>query len=641
MKQWVVRWIVAGLVLWSLPAWGEDIQNSEDAVSVLETMVVTAGRVEEKKEDVTTNITVITEEEIKQSSAHDLGDLLGERGFLIQGYPNSLVQLDLRGFKTNLYGDDLESYVLILIDGRRAGTTNLAKINLDNVERVEILRGPGSVQYGASAMGGVINVITKKGWGKPSVYVEQTLGSWDFRKTAAGASGQFRDFDFSTSVSTESLGDYSTADGDTYYNTGFDSKERISINAGWTFMPKNRIGVTYTGFESKNVGSMAPLSKSGPDDNDEISKSSNDKVDLVYDGQTANGFLLWKLRYFNGEDKHGDTSRDEQQGGQAQLTVDWKHTRVTTGVDWIHYEYEDDNTYDNPAAFLLAKTKLLDDKLVLSAGGRYDQYEIENNEGRSTDDSHEIYSLGAAYKIIPGLSVRANYAEAFKMPTPYQLLSYVDYSAWGMGIWTGNPDLEPEKSETYEIGIDFTKGSLSSGLTYFHTSFVDQIAYYQPAPDVWSNKNIASSTISGIEGTLEFDLGALFDWTYELAPYASFTHLIEYKNDETGEDLYYNPDWKASFGLRFARRDIGFVSKLNFAYFNEWLITDYQGTGENSLGGYTVADLTISKTLFSLQKYGDVSIKADVRNLFNEDYELMQGYPLPGRTFFVGLKYEY
>lgn len=631
-------------------------QNDEEKIHKLEEVVVTAGRVEEKKEDVTINITVVTEEQIQQSSAQDLGDLLAKQGFMIREYPNSLVSVGIRGFRTETHGNDLASHVLVLINGRRAGTGNLAKIMMDNVERVEIIRGPGSVQYGASAMGGVVNVITKQGYEQPSVYVEETLGSWNYQKASGGASGQFKDFDFSFSASSESQDEYNTAKGNKYYNTGFDSKERISVNAGWTFIPENRIGLIYTGCEGEGIGSPGRLSQN---DLDNYVDHAIKTVDIVYDGQTADGFLLWNLRYFKGKDEYetfdpenyGDEHayfRDtDQQGAQAQLTVKWDHAHVTAGFDWTYYAIDNtyttgENTYDNPAAFLMAKTKLLDDKLIFSVGERYDRYEVESDDGQSTNETNWCTSLGAAYKFTPGVSARVNYAEAFKMPTADQLYMYDDYSAWGFGIWSGNPDLDPEKSQTYEIGLDFSKGTFSSGVTYFYTNFENKISYaYDPVDDVTRYENVDGATISGIEGTLQCDIGDFFGWTYKLEPYASFTYLTEYQDEEENIDLQYTPEWTASYGLRFANSSIGFVSNLNFAYISEQDITDYEGTGETTLDGYTVADLTVSKTLFSFQKYGDVSIKADIRNLFDEAYAVIQGYPSPGRTFFVGLKYVY
>jgi vitamin B12 transporter len=642
--QGVVRWVCAGLMLWACPALGEDIESAQDHAVKLDTVVVTAGRLEESIEDVTTNITVINEDDIQQSPAHDLGDLLQEQGFMIQEYPNSVIVVDIRGFKTDIYDSDLEGYVLILIDGVRAGTGHLNKINIDNVERVEIIRGPGSVQYGASALGGVINVITRKGRGKPSAYVEQTLGSWEFMKTEVGASGQLKDFDFAFSASRESQGDYSTADGDTYYNTGFDQKERISVGAGWTFMPGNRFGAIYTGYNADNVGNPGYFDEI--DRTNKMRTSTNNRVALDYHGETSDAFWLWDVKYFNGENKRNSdrankAPKDEQQGGQAQLTADWTPIRVTAGIDWVHYEKA--NIYDNPAVFLLTRTKLFNDRLVLSVAFRYDQYTMESEDGDDTDDGNWTPSVGAAFKILPELRLRANYTEGFKVPTPEQLFRYNDY---GFAVLEGNPDLTPEKSKTYEFGLDFSKGSLHSGLTYFSTVYEDKIDYVQydtppGEPIYYTYDNLPGATFTGLEGNLGFDVGEMFGWSFELAPYASFTRLFTFKNDDTDEELYYNPDWKVSYGLRFAMPDKGFSSKLNFVYFSDHLISDYQGTGQKTLSGYTVADLTITKTLFSMEPYGDVSLKADIRNLFNEDYELFQGYPSPGRTFFVSLAYRY
>ena len=616
----------------------ESVQDSQK----IDTMVVTASRVPENIMDVTSNVTVITEEEIKQSSATDLGELLGENGFLIQGYENTMVQLDIRGFKTEFYDDsELESYVLILVDGRRAGTGLVNKINIDNVERVEIIRGPGSVQYGASAMGGVINVITKKGKGKPSFNVEKTYGSWDYNKTTGSAQGSIKNFDFSVNASKESKGDYATAEGDTYYNTGFDSKTRISANAGWSFMPGNRIGVTYTEFRSEKSGQMQPIKDSTPDDSGNVRKSYNDKIDIVYEGKKADDFLQWTVRYFKGENQYRKSEgKDEQQGGQAQLTGNWHFARVTAGFDWINYEKSTE--YDNPAAFLMTKFNFLDNKLILSAGARQDWYEMKSGDGRSVDDSNWTPSLGLAYKFTPNFKVRAKYSEGFKVPAPVQLFRDEDY---GFAVLIGNPDLTPEKGKTHEFGLDYDNGPITGSLTYQHTDFEDKIEYYyepgSSSPQVWTYINVTNATISSLEGMLKIDYGTLFTRTFIIEPYISLARLFEYKNDETNEELYYNPEWKFSYGIRFAKPDAGFESKLNFVHLSRWLTNDYQGTGQTHMPGYRIADLTLSKELASFDKYGKIALKADCRNLFNKYYENMQGYPLPGRTFFLSMKYEY
>jgi len=179
-------------------------QEGGDSVT-LEEVVVTAGRVKEKKKEITTNVTILDEEEIENSSAVDLGDLLAEKGIgHIQKYPGASTSVGIRGFRTDTTGVDLAGKVLILLNGRRAGTGNAAKIMTKNIERVEIIRGPASVQYGSAAMGGVINVITRQGKEKPTLFIEGLLGSYGYKEGSAGFSGRYEAFDFSGTFTRDS-----------------------------------------------------------------------------------------------------------------------------------------------------------------------------------------------------------------------------------------------------------------------------------------------------------------------------------------------------------------------------------------------------------------------------------------------------
>ncbi len=623
-----------------------------EEVTDLNQVVVTASRIEETKADQTTNVTVIGEEQIKESSAQDLADLLGAQGFKIREYPNSLMAVQIRGFATDTHGQVANSYVTLLLNGRRVNTGNLASIMMDNVERVEIIRGPGSVQYGSAALGGVVNVITKKG-AKPSAFVEQTLGSWDYLKTTAGVSGKVNQFDYSLSASTSSQSSYDTGDDKHYDNTGFDAKDRFSTNLGWNFLPGQRIGLVYSWFNAEGIGSPNYLSAVDPDDSVNL---KNRQVDVVYDGKTANDFLFWNLRYFDGKDEYEtvdngtvDYFRDtRQKGGNAQITAKWDLLSLTTGVDWIRYEISNsnmksgkENSYDNPALFVLTKTKLLNDKLILSAGGRYDKFDIESDTGASTDSTNWSSTLGAAFKVSDMVTLRTNYAEGFKMPTPDQLFMLTNYSAYGWGIWSGNPDLDPEESATYEAGIDFVTGTFSASMTYFYTDFENKIGYEAVSQDLTRYQNIGAATLSGLEGSVQFDIGALAGWNNELIPYLSFTYLDKYEDDDSGDKLTYTSALSASYGLRFNNPNKGLSACLNFAYTGEQDITDYEKTGATKLKSFTVTDLSVTKTLDSFAEYGDLSLTADIHNLFNKNYAYNQGYFMPGRTFFVTLAYHY
>lgn len=661
MRKWAFVSLFIALV--AFPGFGraEETKKADRPAIAMEEVVVTASRVEEKKKDITTNVTIIDEEEINVSLAKDLGDLLAEKNIgHIQKYPGALTSIGIRGFRTESHGNDLEGYVLILVNGRRAGTGNAVKIATKNIERVEIIRGPASVQYGSAAMGGVVNVITKQGKGKPSVFVEGIVGSFDHKEGSIGFSGKYKTFDFTGSFTKKSQDDYKTGNGDEFKNTGYDSIENASLNFGYELFPGNRIGVIYNSFDADKVGSPGYISAN---DLDDYKDSSNKSIDLIYNGETQDGLFSWKARYFQGKDKdkwvnptasnpdgwdNGIPSEQntDQKGAQAQVSANLENSLITAGFDWVNYEIETTwdpkkSEYDNPALFLLAKTKLFDQRFIISGGLRYDTYEVEMKEGTggTENDNHLTPRVGAAYLLTDNLKLRANYGEAFKMPSAKQLAG--DFPGW-FGNYVGNPNLDPEKSNTYEGGIDFFYNSFDSSLTFFHTDFKDKIQTASTPSGDTTWENVGKAEMEGIEGVFSYDVGTHFSWNCQVKPYVNFVYLTKYKDKETDEDLKYTSDVNMSYGITVS--DLyGFSANLNFAYTGTQKITDYQfGTYQTiELSSFTVTNFTISKEIVHSNKYGGLTIKGEIQNLFDKNYQYVQGYPMPGIGFFIGLKYIY
>ena len=634
-----------------------ETQNKDHAIPTMDTVVVTAGRVAEKQATLSNNVTVIDSETIRQSPARDLGELLAEQGFAVRQYPGTLASVGIRGFRTDTTGNDLTSKVLILMDGRRAGTGNVAKILTQNVARVEVVRGPASVQYGSAAVGGVINVITRQGSGKPTAFVEGTLGSWHYDESTVGGQGEIMGLDFSATGTRSTMGDYETARGETYTNTGYDEKEDLSLNVGYNFNSRQRLGLIYTNFSVDESGSPYYFSQIDPDS---YLDKSNHTVDTIYTGGTGAGDYSWKVRYFAGKDKDKYTSPvyayvsediTDRKGAQAQLTAELSQLTITGGIDWVNYEIESTNapeksTYDNPAGFLLAKMRLLDERLIIAAGGRYDSYtvEIKGGQGSEETDHHFSPNVGLAYLITEQIKVRANYGQAFVMPGADQLAAdYVDPISGAHTL--GNANLSPEKSATWEVGVDFAGSGASASLTYFYTDFKDKIEYVALPGGISSWDNLGEATISGIEGELNVDLGALNDWDFQLQPYVRFTYLTRYEDDATGEDLKYTPDLTAAYGIRFSD-GAGFAAVFDVAYSGEQRVEDWENqVWPNdpeivTLSSSTVASLSITKTLLDSDRWGRLALKGDITNLFNEDYALVKGYPMPGRSYYLGLRYD-
>ncbi|MDY6823225.1 MAG: TonB-dependent receptor [Thermodesulfobacteriota bacterium] len=638
--------------------------NPTDNTAEMDKMVVTATRTKEKKQDVNANITVIDAFDIQYSTAEDLGELLNEYGVGVsRQYPGASTQTGVRGFRTDTFGDELCSHVLIMINGRRAGTGNTAKIMTKNIERVEVIRGPASVQYGSAAMGGVINVITKQGTEQTELFAEGTMGSHRYGEISAGGSGKAGNFDFAVDATHTTAHDYYTGDNTRFYNTGYEKKQSVTVNTGYEFLPANRIGLFYSSFNGDEIGLPGYLSAN---DLDDYKNTDLESFDLTYDGATPDRRFEWKGRYFQTVDENASfdpsasdpsmwssdnddpyETEAEQQGAQAQAGLTFGGTRILAGIDWTHYDISSDDyapyesEYDNPAVFLSGRTKLVDRHLILSAGARYDDYEVKITRptGRTVSSDNVVTQAGAIWLFSEHLRARVKYGEAFAMPAAKELA--YDY-ADSMTHYVGNPGLKPEKSSTYEAGIDYSRQAVDAAVTYFFTDFenkIETVTIGGGQTTTW--RNVGKARLQGIEGSVSMDLGLLAGTAYCLKPYASAIYMAEYEDRTTGRDLMYTPEFKAAYGLSMTDYN-GFFAKLNFVYTDSMAVMDYETTGQRvTIDGHTVADLIIRMKLADVGRKGKVSLKTEILNLFDKNYAHVKGYPMPGARIFAGLRIDY
>ena len=640
---------------------GTDLEARSQGVD-LGKIIVTATRSSQPLSQISSNVTVITRQEIEMSAARTVGELLAEENLgHIQKYPGALTSIGIRGFRTDTHGNDLQSHVLVLLDGRRAGTGNLAKLLTVNVDRIEIIRGPGAVQYGSSGMGGVINVITRRGETN-SLYLQGGGGSFGLAEGQIGAEASMEGFDFAGAFSARTWNDYDDGKGRTYHNTDIDHETATSINTGYEFAPGNRIGALFTYYKADDAGAPGYMSKN---DYDDYTDKRHWSLDLRYDGQVPDGQFKWMIRGFLGEDDDEFTDPVEsnpdywdmgitsinytnQYGAQAQATGSFGPLTVTAGMDWIRYDITStwkpqDSEYDNPALFMISSLGLFDSALTITLGMRYDWYSVEINEPNDNDedDTHFTPMVGVAWKVLDGLKIRAQYAQGFMMPSAWQLAGY---SASFWGVTRGNPDLDPEKSHTYEEGIDFMKEGLAASITYFHTDFDDKIesVYLPDGSSSWDN--IGDATIEGLELAISYDLGVPLGLSWQIRPYFNMTWLTDYKDDDTDEHLLYTSAVNLSSGIDLSDND-RFSAKINVAYTSGQDVQDWESGSWPapvvSMDSFTVVDLSAEYCAFRSPKFGEFTLRGEVRNLFDEDYEYVKGYPMPGTSFYLGLRWNY
>jgi vitamin B12 transporter len=306
------------------------------------------------------------------------------------------------------------------------------------------------------------------------------------------------------------------------------------------------VGFIYTRFAADGAGAPDYLITNDLDDyNDKYNRS----MDFIYDGGTSDGFMSWKARYFDGRDfdKWADPvgsnptffddgipseRNTDQQGAQGQMSFNWEQVTLTAGFDYIDYDIEatwspQNTTYENLAGFALAKGRLMDDRLILTGGVRYDDYEVEVVEprGNSESDTNFLPNFGVAYMVKDFLKVRANYGEAFVMPGADELAA--DFVFFGRRN-LGNPDLDPEKSRTIEWGLDLGYGGWDVSFTNFYTNFKNKIEQVPVNATTVTWENVGKADIYGIDGEFSFDFGRQFGWSFRLQPYLYYVYLFKF-----------------------------------------------------------------------------------------------------------------
>ncbi len=630
--------------------------------TTLERMVVTATRIQESTLDIPASVQVISQEEIRTSSARDAGELLAEAGIgHVHKYNGALTgNVEIRGLSTDLFTES-SSRVLLLVNGNRAGTTNMAKIPAGEIERIEIVKGPGSVLYGSQAMGGVINIITKHGT-EEGVHgsIGAEGGSWGYWKSGGDLHGKWKGIDYFISGAASASDDYRTGKG-SYDNNSYESEE-LSARLGYSFLDDQRVSVGFQRWVGRDIGSPGAVYAKDPDD---YSKKARNAFDFEYRTRTAT------LTYYinnNKDDSYSTggmgmpgpgnadrfTSNSRAQGVSIQNVFPMGVHRIILGGQWDRNSvdtssssgapYYPNSRYDNYAAFAEGRLSLLNEKLLLTAGIRYDYFDNNTLKTRgltgapiSRSMDHVTARGGIVYKIAKGLSLKAAIGTAFRAPSPRELAS--DYTLYGYRT-LGNRDLGPEKSTTYEGGIEYDRDHLKAGFTFFHTSFSDKIAsYYDSNLGATSYRNLSGATIQGLEMNTSYDAGLAAGLPISLEPFANVTYKTRYDGESrsTGSHghLLNVPEWTGAFGVRAGQE--AWDAKLIINYSGNEYITDYSASYPYPVvnkGGFMTMDI---KGAYRPLK--NLELTLSVENLLDRYYQYINGYPMRGRTFVGGAKW--
>ncbi|WP_110974683.1 TonB-dependent receptor plug domain-containing protein [Acinetobacter sp. WCHAc060042] len=497
-------------------------QDNTNVVNAsLDTLVVTATRSEEKIKDVPARIAVISKSDIEKNPALNLSDLIQQDPSVYvkqSGGMGQISEIGLRGTKA--------VHTLVLKDGARLNSQNElgplypAFLDTSDVQQIEILKGPASVQYGSDAIGGVVQLISKKPV-KSGAELTGIYGENNTYKTIAKAD-LVTDQGFYAQVGGQRLESDGTRIFESQDKSDKASYDQKGYNAKVGYFRENQIDASASISENKgtSIFSNDYITNTAP--RNFVNRVINAKVDY-----NILQNLILGAHFANVQDKQDVPSYFTQyntENNQSDLNLKWKFTpnqNILVGA-----------TY-NDANYKTSSIKNQDQSV--NSTGYYLQHQFKNDlfdtqvglrvEDNELFGSHTVGQGAVRYHFLPNASVYANIGSAFRAPTLNEL-----YSQWG-----GNENLAPEESISYELGLDYgITNNLIANLSVYRTN-VDNLIVYSNS----MNQNVDEAHFTGGEAALKWKKDDLFLTT----GYA----YVKTENEATGLEIAYRP--KQTFTL--------------------------------------------------------------------------------------------
>ena len=559
-----------------------DVATSEEAVRTPD-VVVTATRTEALVKNVPNAVEVITSKDIEDLGATDIYSAL-------RLATNVDVSKIGAGHRFMIRG--MNASALILVDGRRVsneyasmtrGAFDLDKINLSNVERIEIVRGSASAQYGADAMNGVINIITKKS-DKQSV----TIGA----ATSTDMMNNYYRFDFGkqgklSAVFDANFAKYRKRDfvagtGSTYYGprTNYDfaatyelsDKDKLDFNIGY-----------YKEDSRKNTIMMGKGSLTNYD-------KTNYDYGITYSGKGDKSDYLFRVYYnkYVKEEYKGSKNISYKEntfdtlGVEAKNTVQVADNHLLTyggeyrkiGVEGPVLALANSNSKDDTAwAGYIQDEWMAGENLLLIPAVRYDH--DENFGGKVTP------KIGATYFLSDDSRIKANWGKGWRAPNLVEL--YTGTDSHSATMIKGNPDLKPEESTTWELAFEAEKNNNWTKVNYFHTDYDNMISYSGKVlgPFQYQFDNVPGATVKGVE----FEVGRKFNDNWSLS---LMSNWLDGKNS-SDEDLQNTSDNVSTIELSYDDNNPnGYSAKL----WNQW-VSNYHYSDEDY--DYNTVNFVVNK----------------------------------------------
>lgn len=572
---------------------------------------------------VVSDVVVIDRDRIRASSADSIEDLLRREGGMQasrNGGPGQTAGLMIRGSSS--------SSTLVLIDGVRIGSatlgqTDLAAISLGQVERIEIMRGPGSSLYGADAIGGVVNIVTRRGDGAPYLRGNIAGGNHASGEGYAALSGSNAGFDYALSVSGETTNGVSAVrPGDLWgiYNPDDDGFSRygLSLAGGYSWQQGQRIGISYSGsrlrskFDSAEFLPPNFLPDASPDFRNRL---DTQLTTLQYQGTLSTEWTnLLRASYQTDQLESGANVISTYNTTRRQFTAQttWQASAQHQLVGAI--DYLDESIYSSD----YQAPSRDNTGLVLGYTGRFGAQKLQADlrwDHNSAYDNQTTGKLGWGMDIADGWSVRAVAGTAFRAPT------FNDLYYPGYGVAT----LQAERSRSIEAGVNYKAAMTSLAATAYYNKVSDLIGYQAdpnlcpPGFPFGCAGNTARALLQGITmqglqqwGNFQFTLA--LDW-------------LNAKDRDTDEQLPRRAANQQTFAVNWTEGPWQLGGTV--------LRVSQRPDAGVLLPAYALLNLNAR---WRFERFWQ--IEARLQNATGRDYQPARDYQDVGRQFWIGLRYD-
>ncbi|TNF62075.1 MAG: TonB-dependent receptor [Burkholderiales bacterium] len=611
----------ARLALLSLACAAASPVLAQSAATLSET-VVTASRNVQLLSATMPHTTVIAREDIERSQASDLVTLLQREAGLQRtqnGGMGTVSGVFMRG------APSLQT--LVLLDGvplnkqDASGAVSLEHVMLDNVERVEIVRGNVSAIYGSGAIGGVIQIFTRDAGREPSASLGLELGPRETARLSAQASGRVGDTAVSAGISRHVTGGFSAIDAvqspganpddDGYRNTS------VNLSLSHRLAERHRIGMRFM----RSAGDTEYDNPFGSAVDVQQSSTRLQQFSLFSDSSWED----WRSRLTLSEQSDRASAVDDGFFGSADrfqtraTVLSWVNNRalgdewlLTAGLErqWQRVDTASTSPFVTPYD-VKRQTGAVFGGIEGAFGPGMVQFNLRHDEVGELSESTGYLGyglpLGQHWRLIASVST------AFHAPP----LGYLYAPSFG------NPDLQPEQARSHEVGLQYQRDAHWLRATWFDTRIRNQLDY---DPSVFQFRNIGRTRNRGLEVSYRGRIG-------ETGLRASLT-LQDPQDDITGEALLRRARSFWSVGISQPLAGVVLDADLRHSGSRPDSYTD-TGTFtrvDTTLGSYTVLDLALS---YRLRK--DLELRARIDNVTDRDYQTVYSYNQQPRSFYLGL----